>query len=411
MFTPNPFSPGKRLTRPDLFSGRKKQLRGAVSILVQAAAGNARHALITGERGIGKSSFSSQLQGIARGEEKYLSLVDATSTDLPYTFLAVEHIAQDGQGPRDIAAGLLKELEAAKGLARFAKYKLDFTIELGPLTTSVSRADDDPKDAVATLIDGIQEVANKVKGKVDGVILIVDEIDRIADSPGVSTFFKVATEKLSSRGIDNVSFLPIGLIGTLEKLRGEHASAGRVFRLVEVPLLGDDEGKELLDKALDSTGVSIDPKASAKIVNLAGGYPNTLHLIGEQAYELAVGDGEVITEDIVSRAVDEVVRGAAREDFDPRYLAIKGRSRNIIKYMSAQEGRDVQAANISRHLKVKPSDVSAYFDSLLKSDVIVRPESGVYRLREPLFREYLRYIDTSGDEPVQRRPQRRNRES
>jgi len=375
---------------------------------MQAANRNARHALITGERGIGKSSFSSQLQGIARGESNYLALVDAEPKDLPFTFLAVEHIAQDGQGPTEIAAGLLKELDASKGLARFARFNLDFTIDLGPLTTSVTQKSLDPQDAVTKFIDGIQQVADHVKNKVDGIILIVDEIDRVAAAPGVSTFFKVATERLSSRGLENVSFILIGLTGTLESLRAEHDSVSRIFKLIEVPLLEDEEGIEILIKALKNTDVSIDEDAAQRLVELSGGYANAVHLLGEQAYDLAIESGNEITVETVAEAARLAVTGSAKEDFDPTYLSIKGRARNIIKFMAAQDARDVPAADVIKHLKVKATDVSAYFDTLMRSDVVVRPTAGVYRIREPLFREYLRHLEADGSEPVQRRPQRRS---
>lgn len=409
MFAPNPFSPGKRLTQPELFSGRKKQLGAAVQTLVQAASGNARHALITGERGIGKSSFSSQLQGIARGEQRYLDLVDATSADLPYTLLAVEHIAQTGQGPNEIAAGLLRELNASKGLARFAKFNFDFSIDLGPFSTSVRQKDEDPQDAVTKFIDGVQQVVDHVKNKVDGIVLVIDEVDRVAGTAGVSTFFKVATERLSSRGIENVSFLLVGLLGSLDALRVEHPSVGRVFRPLEVPLMIEEEGRDVVNRALKGTAVTIEDDAATELFNFSGGYPNAVHLIGEAAYDLAVANGDVITADLVREAVDEVVQGAAREDYDPIYLRVKGRSRSILRFIANQDEVDVQSAEIIQHLKVKPTDISNNFDTLLRADILVRPAAGVYRLREPLFREYLRYLEAGGEDPVQRRPEKRGR--
>lgn len=409
MFSPNPFSPGKRLTRPELFSGRKKQLAASVQILVQAGSGNARHALITGERGIGKSSFSSQVQGIARREDRYLALVDATPKDLPYTLLTVEHIAASGQGPSEIAAGLLRELNASRGLARFAKFNFDFSIDLGPFSTSVRQKDEDPLDAVTKFIDGVQEVVNHVSGKVDGILLVIDEIDRVAPSPGVSTFLKVATERLSSRGIENVSFLLVGIVGTLDALRAEHPSVGRVFRPLEVPLMLEEEGREVVDRALESTSVSIEDGAAQELFAYSGGYPNAVHQIGEAAYDLAIGDGSVITSTIVREAVDEVVQGAAREDYDPLYLRVKGRSRRILRFIANQDELDVQSSDIVAYLKVKQTDVSNNFDTLLRADILVRPSAGVYRLREPLFREYLRYLEAGGEDPVQRRPEKRAR--
>ena len=395
-----------------MFSGRRVQLSRSVSLLVQAASGNARHALVTGERGIGKSSFSSQLQGIARGESKFLDLVDAKPADFPYTLLTVEHIAQVGQGPMELAAGLLKELDASKGLMRFARFNLDFKIDLGPLTTTVRQKDNDPQDAVSRFVEGVQQVVDHMQGKVDGIVLVVDEIDRIAAAKGVSTFFKVATERLSSRGIENVSFLLVGLVGTLADLRVEHESVARVFKPEEVPLMTEGECRDVLERALSKTAITIDDAAVALITSFAGGYPNSVHLIGEAAYDLVVADGSTVIDEGKARdAVDTVVRGAAREDYDPQYLKIKGRSRNIIRFIAAQEERDVPSSLVFKHLGVKPTDVSNNFDRLLRLDVLVRVTPGVYRLREPLFREYLRFLDAGGDEPAQRRPEARSDKS
>ncbi len=410
MFEANPFSPGKRLTEPELFSGRREQLRSATQILVQAANHNVRHALITGERGIGKSSFSSQVQGIARGEEKYLELVGATERDFHYRFLVAEHIAQDGHGVPELTSGLLKQLEAAKGLSRFAKFKFDFTIDIGPFQAAARQADTDAQDLVVKFANVVEDVTRRVEDKVDGLILVIDEIDRIAAVPGVSTFLKVATEILTSRGLENVTFMPVGLVGALEALRGDHASVARIFRLIEVPLMFPNECKEVIDKALTSTSLSIADDAAAAVTELAGGYPNNVHLLGEQAFELATTTSlSQIDLATVRAATRRVVEGAAKEDYDPRYLAIKGRSRSIVNYIATRDENDIPSSEICQHLRVRPTDVSANFDSLLRNDVIVRPQPGVYRLREPLFREYLRYIAETGYEPVQRRPQRRAR--
>src|SRR5688572_4072961 len=121
----NPFTPGKRLTRPDLFAGRDKQVHAGVALLAQAAAGNVRHGLITGERGIGKSSLASQLEGIAKGDPQYLDLIGHDPNEAPpFRFLVAEHVAQRGEHVPDITRKLLDELERAQNRAR-ATWKLD----------------------------------------------------------------------------------------------------------------------------------------------------------------------------------------------------------------------------------------------------------------------------------------------
>ncbi len=257
-FEPNPFSPGKRLTQPELFSGRAEQLRLGAQMLVQAANHNVRHALITGERGIGKSSFSSQLQGIERGEANYLALIGAEVSDFDYTFLVAEHIAQVGQGVPEIASGLLRQLDDAKRLPRFTKFKFEFTLNLGVFQAVASKAEPTTQDNLITsFVNEVQKVANAVATHVNGIVLIVDEADRVASNQGVSSFFKVATELLAARGVENVMLLPIGLLGTLDQLKDEHPSVVRIFRTIDVPLLTEDECRDLVHRALSTTTVGI----------------------------------------------------------------------------------------------------------------------------------------------------------
>ena len=120
----NPFTPGKRLIRPDIFAGRTSQLDDGLALLRQAAGGNVRHGLITGDRGIGKSSLLSQIEGLAVREPRYVAALGIDETGLPGHFLVAEHISQRGEQVADIAAGLLRNLDRARGRGR-RKVRLD----------------------------------------------------------------------------------------------------------------------------------------------------------------------------------------------------------------------------------------------------------------------------------------------
>lgn len=405
MFFLNPFRPGKRLTSPSLFAGRQDDLRDVTQRVIQASGNNAMHTLITGERGIGKSSFSSQLQGILRAEEEFLALLGPDAA-MPYKFLVVEHVAQSGQGPTEIALGLLRELKTDNRLTKFIK-NIDFSLDLGPLTAKAKEKGVDTTDVISEFVNELSKVARQHKTSIDGVVLVVDEVDRVADARGISTFFKVATERLSTAGLDNVAFVLVGMLGVLEKLKTEHPSVGRVFLPHPLPLLEPPETAALLRRALDGTLVSIADDAARDVHRFSGGYPNAVHLIGEVAFSSASADSKVIDSETVRDAVDRVISRAAPEDYDPLYLKFRGRSRQILRFMAAQTEMDVASRDIVAHLNVKPTDVSANFDTLLKADVLVRPEDGHYRIRDPLFREYLRDLVQRGVEPVQRRPKKR----
>lgn len=63
----NPFTPQKPIDNPDYFFGRMDEVDSIVDVLYQTATGNPEHAIITGDRGIGKSSLLFQTKNIAEG--------------------------------------------------------------------------------------------------------------------------------------------------------------------------------------------------------------------------------------------------------------------------------------------------------------------------------------------------------
>lgn len=406
MFFTNPFSPGKRLTSPALFAGRQGDLHDVLQRVVQAAGDNAMHTLITGERGIGKSSFSSQLQGILRNDENYIDLL-GPDVRFPYKFVVVEHVAQSSQGPGDVAINLVKELSSETVLQKALK-RVDLSLDLGPIKATINKDSADTTDLINEFVAQLAKIVKSKQWEADGLVLVVDEVDRIADKSGVSTFFKVATERMSALGINNVAIVLVGLLGTLEKLTTEHPSVGRVFLPHPLPLLEKHETRQLLERAVENTPVSIADEAYEMIHDRSGGYPNAVHLIGEAAFTAAMRKTKLILPAIVDDAVDRVVEMAAPEEFGPLYLKYQGRTRQILRFMADQPSMDVPSKDIVAYLNVKPTDISNNFDTLLRSDVLVRPKDGHYRLRDPLFREYLRDVSRTGVEPVQRRPKKRD---
>ncbi len=67
----NPFRPGKPITDPELFAGRREELSLLVDALYQTGTGNARHIIVTGARGIGKSSLVNQDRSSCTRRSRY----------------------------------------------------------------------------------------------------------------------------------------------------------------------------------------------------------------------------------------------------------------------------------------------------------------------------------------------------
>ena len=66
----DPFFPNRPVQDPNRFGGRINQLEEVIDSLFQTLNGNPTHSIITGERGIGKSSLLFQTQLLAQGNNK-----------------------------------------------------------------------------------------------------------------------------------------------------------------------------------------------------------------------------------------------------------------------------------------------------------------------------------------------------
>jgi hypothetical protein len=401
----NPFTPGKRLTRPDIFSGRTEQLEDGVKLLGRATHGNVRHGLITGDRGIGKSSLASQLAAIAAGDEKASQLIGDLLDGTRYNFLVAEHVAQKGESVGDVVAGLLTSLDRAQ-----KKWKLPITwtieIDLKLIKGKIGQADETRREAVVSFVDEIEKAWNAVEGRADGILLVIDEVDRIAEEPGVATFFKVATEIMTSRGLENVMLLPVGMVGVQELLKAEHASVARVFDVIHVPLLSTGESITILERALETTPVGIEEDVSREIARLAGGFPHPVHLLGSECFD--VDQDDMIDQLDLVAATHAIVTEKWKEEFEADYVAAGyGQNREIIKAMGDYDYVNVPAKYICDRLGVTQPEISSNIGNLMKRGVIVRPDRAVYRFRDPLFRQYVRTLNVFGGEPVEQRPRKR----
>jgi hypothetical protein len=268
--------------------------------------------------------------------------------------------------------------------------------------------DDVPREVVSSFVDQLEKAWSAASGSIDGILLVIDEIDRIAEEPGVATFFKVATEMMTARGLESIVLLPVGMVGVQELLKAEHASVGRVFELIHVPKLSKGESIEIIERAIEQTNVTIDDGVCEEIARLADGFPHPIHLLGFECFEIDRDDH--IDADDLAEALHVIVIEKWKEEFDASYVeAGSGKNREIIKAMADYSGADVPLSYICERLGVEQPEISSNINTLMTRNVIVRPDRGIYRFRDPLFRVYVGKLNVLGEEPVEQRPRKRKR--
>ena len=242
-----------------------------MSALIAAIEQQRAHVVLYGERGIGKTSLIHVFSETAR-EARYLVLygscgVEARFDDMFRTF--AEQIP------------LLYHAKVSP-TADEGEHNRSFTSLLGSGPV-------DPRE--------LADVFAQIIGT--RVILVLDEYDRVAD-PAFRRDVAELIKNLSDRAA-RVQLVLTGVASNLDELIGFTPSIRRNVVGLAVGPMGDDELREILDRAEQATGLAFAPGARALIIRMAAGSPYLVRLLGNRAAgralddrRQAVGDADVI---------------------------------------------------------------------------------------------------------------------
>ncbi|HSK77071.1 MAG TPA: AAA family ATPase [Thermoanaerobaculia bacterium] len=273
------FTPAAPIDRQALFAGRKEQLRKVVDTVAQRG----QHAIIFGERGVGKTSLSNVLEDSlhAPGGEIFTAHVNCDSGD-------------------DYSSLWTKVFEA---------------IELHTEVRSVGFQGDTSR-RVTTLADGLPQLitSNHVRKVLTTLsesvllIIIMDEFDRI-QNPAARSMFADTIKMLSDHAVP-ATIVIVGVADTVDELLFEHQSIERALVQVHMPRMSVDELEEIITKGLTKLGMKIEPGARARISLLSRGLPHYTHALSLHGVRAAVDEGQLT---IKTSHVEAAIRKALEE--------------------------------------------------------------------------------------------------
>lgn len=315
----NPFKPHSPVS-PGMFVGRVDQLKAMEQSLIQTRARSPKNFMLTGERGIGKSSLLRYFKHVAQGRiqvqgEKVNFLVIEADIDEMTTvpgFIAKIQLA------------LERELAKTEQARAFMARAWDFIkrIEAGGFALKEQQ----PNEAIEVLLDqfahSLASTANRIcdpENKTvfgttyDGVVLLIDEADNAKDDLPLGAMLKLLSERLQKHECECVMVGLAGLTGLRGVLRASHPSSLRLFEELPVDTLSPEEVGRVIDRALEHAEqenkeeTRIDDAARAALISFAEGYPHFIQQFGYCAFA-ADEDGLIDIEDVKAGAFGE--RGA-----------------------------------------------------------------------------------------------------
>lgn len=236
------FKPKTPIDDDALFAGRLKQ----IDDILDAVYEDGGHAIIFGERGVGKTSLSKIV-------EKKVATVIPNLKVIP------------------VSCGIKDDFYRIWGNAFN-----DFNVN-GESPESIFRKSNNPYQ----IYNALQELDPSKYH-----IFIFDEFDRIDDDDTISMMADLM--KHFSNNPVNITIIVVGVGDTLLDLFGSHESIARCCSQIKMPRMSEDELDAILDERLVRIGFSIDDTIKTKTRKLSQGLPGYMHLLGQLMLKSAI---------------------------------------------------------------------------------------------------------------------------
>jgi len=378
------FQPRTPITSRDLFAGRWNELMAVVDAVNQVGL----HAVIFGERGVGKTSLANVVTPTV------FALDDPNSESLnPKGRVIVKTVSTTSDTFASIWVKVFKDITLINNRPVAGFYP-------------------GPKERVSILeayglgsaltVDDVRRVLTNIPDSV----FIVDEFDRVP--PATMKEFTDLIKTLSDFSVNSTVVL-VGVSDTVSNLVADHASIVRAISQIFLRRMLPIELRRILTNAEEKLGIEFADGAAQLIVHVSQGLPHYTHLIGLHAVRVAA---TARTAPIVSRqdvfvALDRATTQAEQSTRDRHSRAIHSSHKDalyrqillacavaaaqeqdplgyftpsaVIAPLSSILGRPVEIATFNSHLSA--------FSQLERGNVLERdgqPRAYRFRFQDPM---------------------------
>ncbi len=293
------FTPAAPIGEAELFAGRRTQIQR----LFNAIAETGRHAVLFGERGVGKTSLANVFHELV-----------STGEDNP--LLPIKKQA----GPRDTFTALWRKVfrDMNFEIKRKGDYGND-RVEAGSL------ADLYPNEI--TPDDVIREVRRFSES--GHPVIIFDEFDKLEETE-TKKLMSHTIKALSDTGI-RATIILVGVADDINTLVAEHQSVTRNIAEIKMPRMSKEELNVILNSRYQIVGMKIEGDARWKIVTLSRGLPEFVHALGRGAALHAISNRRIaINERDVDIAINETLDQSDQSANAAYKLAIDSNKKNAL---------------------------------------------------------------------------------
>ena len=332
----SPFTPGNPVPY-ELFVGRADKIEELIRYVRQIQFGRQENIFLEGDRGIGKSSLASFLRYLVSSKNNIIGI---------HVFLGRASTLEDMV--RHIFEQLLKETKEEPWFKDISEFFLKHIKQIGLFGISVSfkPPDQDLKELVRKFPEVLNNLVKKIKEQKSGLLIALDDVNSLVEKVEFANWYKSFVDEVATHYKEFPVF--IMLIGLPEKrdiLSKHQPSLMRIFRVINIGKLSDNEVEEFLSQAFESVNIKVEAEAMNLMVKYSSGLPILMHEIGDATF-WADTDGVIDSKDLIHGLL------TAAENVGVKYLGPKVyRAIRSTNYRSIL--RKLGKIPLSRHFKKK----------------------------------------------------------
>jgi Cdc6-like AAA superfamily ATPase len=280
------FNPSSPIDEQRLFSGRIDQVNDLLSVVYERGA----HAILYGERGVGKSS-----------------LANTITQRIPPAVTNIK-ILKENCRPEDTFFTL------------WSKILFDFSYD-GTMVADYLKSE--TRDFMVIKI--LESLPKNFQ-----YVFVFDEFDRIAN-PATKTAI-ADTIKHFSDYPQNITIVVVGVGLSIEELFGAHPSIQRCCQQIPIQRMSKPELSEIITDRYPRIGITASKSTITELIELSRGLPGYAHLAGREAALSALRNNRRVVESVdYTAAISESVRRAQESIITAYNKAVYSAKENIYK--------------------------------------------------------------------------------
>ena len=363
---------------PSYFTGRENELNELKKIYNSTKMGVPGHLILYGPKGIGKTSL------LLKFQEKIANLDEVYSVRIPLMEGNFEDIysliIEKCSDTLNINIGHFWDKISSLGI------NVPF---IGGL--SVSREIPQTSPAVA-----FEKILNLIYSELDSdnpvLILLFDDLQRIMghdETMKILSILQNALVELNLKG-KNIMFVATGSEDIFYKIQDKLDSAVRIFEPCLIGPLSYDELCEAINVPIKEQGIVFDEDVLKEIYELSNGIPYYMQILAFSCFEEINKDNKVTLAEFKKASIHSLNILAQRE-FKVLFSKSTTEERKILCLMAESEETVLSYSYIKENANLN-SEPSALLKSLINKNMIIKPTRGKYKLKNNLFKLYLKNL-------------------